>query len=422
MTKPIIRSARLSLKFANTGKKAAIAAFIGEYARVVRIFVPRFWEIAKKGRLDNMPKTALCREESWLSARALQCAAKQAAGIVNGTLAKNKRRLFVAAKLEKEGQPDKAAKLREKAAAFVETCPEVGSVQPQLDARFFVLEKGRGSFDDVLTLKSIGSPDGKRGAKIVMPLRRHKHFNRLADCGKILNAVKLSEAEASFAFDVPAVKAASGKTLGIDVGQNAVFSTSRGESVQTGRHGWSLKAICERLARRKRGSKGFGRAELLRKNFTGEVVNRLNLNGVGILRIEKIRGMKNGRRLPRKLSHWSYRDLFAALKSKASLRGVRVEEVNPAFTSQRCSCCGWVRKRNRKGLEFSCGSCGNTANADLNAARNIALSLAALPPSARTERKNLKGFFWAEAHEPILREAQKPTNGFRVRSGAKIFQ
>lgn len=90
-----IRSSRLSFKFANTGKKAAIANFIAEYTRVVKMFVPKFWAIAKSGKLDSMPKTALCREDSWMSARALQCAAKQAAGIVNGTLAKNKRRLFV---------------------------------------------------------------------------------------------------------------------------------------------------------------------------------------------------------------------------------------------------------------------------------------------------------------------------------------
>jgi putative transposase len=51
----------------------------------------------------------------------------------------------------------------------------------------------------------------------------------------------------------------------------------------------------------------------------------------------------------------------------------RVEKVNPAFTSQRCSVCGHVASENRKSQAvFACTACGNTCNADVNAARNIA--------------------------------------------------
>lgn len=51
----------------------------------------------------------------------------------------------------------------------------------------------------------------------------------------------------------------------------------------------------------------------------------------------------------------------------------RVEKVNPAFTSQRCSACGHVATGSRESQSrFACVACGFTANADLNAARNIA--------------------------------------------------
>lgn len=44
----------------------------------------------------------------------------------------------------------------------------------------------------------------------------------------------------------------------------------------------------------------------------------------------------------------------------------------PAFTSQRCSCCGHTAKENRKSqADFSCVACGYSENADLNAAKNI---------------------------------------------------
>ena len=51
----------------------------------------------------------------------------------------------------------------------------------------------------------------------------------------------------------------------------------------------------------------------------------------------------------------------------------RVERVNPAFTSQRCSACGHVAAESRKSQAlFACVACGFTLSADINAAKNIA--------------------------------------------------
>jgi transposase len=51
----------------------------------------------------------------------------------------------------------------------------------------------------------------------------------------------------------------------------------------------------------------------------------------------------------------------------------RVEKVNPAYTSQRCSACGTVDAKSRKSQAvFACTACEYTGNADVNAARNIA--------------------------------------------------
>jgi transposase len=51
----------------------------------------------------------------------------------------------------------------------------------------------------------------------------------------------------------------------------------------------------------------------------------------------------------------------------------RVEKINPAFTSQRCSACGHTASESRKSqASFACVACGFTCNADVNAARNIA--------------------------------------------------
>jgi putative transposase len=51
----------------------------------------------------------------------------------------------------------------------------------------------------------------------------------------------------------------------------------------------------------------------------------------------------------------------------------RVEKVNPAFTSQRCSACGHVDPESRENqARFVCTACGFARNADVNAAKNIA--------------------------------------------------
>jgi putative transposase len=51
----------------------------------------------------------------------------------------------------------------------------------------------------------------------------------------------------------------------------------------------------------------------------------------------------------------------------------RVEKIDPAFTSQRCSVCGHVDGQSRESqADFRCTACGFACNADVNAAMNIA--------------------------------------------------
>lgn len=82
-----------------------------------------------------------------------------------------------------------------------------------------------------------------------------------------------------------------------------------------------------------------------------------------------------------RLSGWGFAQLGTFIDYKARLVGVEVVYVDPRNTSRACHECGHVAKSNRKSqAEFSCGSCGYRANADVNAARNIrALGISKLP-------------------------------------------
>jgi len=73
-----------------------------------------------------------------------------------------------------------------------------------------------------------------------------------------------------------------------------------------------------------------------------------------------------------RLSGWGFAELGSFIRYKAQLAGVEVVYVDPRNTSRMCHECGHIAKSNRKSqAEFSCGSCGHAANADVNAARNI---------------------------------------------------
>ncbi|MFJ5901783.1 RNA-guided endonuclease InsQ/TnpB family protein [Streptomyces sp. NPDC093064] len=66
--------------------------------------------------------------------------------------------------------------------------------------------------------------------------------------------------------------------------------------------------------------------------------------------------------------------LELALTNAARYTGTRVVKVNPAYTSQRCSACGFVTEGNRESQAvFRCkaAGCGYRDHADVNAAKNI---------------------------------------------------
>jgi len=83
------------------------------------------------------------------------------------------------------------------------------------------------------------------------------------------------------------------------------------------------------------------------------------------------------------LGKWAFYELASFIQYKAQLLGVLVVFVDPRYTSQQCSVCGFISKENRKSQsEFVCLECGHSENADINAAKNIALRAAVNQPIA----------------------------------------
>jgi putative transposase len=106
------------------------------------------------------------------------------------------------------------------------------------------------------------------------------------------------------------------------------------------------------------------------------IVTEAQRTGRGIA-LEDLTGIRARVRLrkPQRvtLHSWAFAQLGRYIAYKALMAGVAVLYVDPAYTSQTCSSCGHVSKKNRPDqATFRCTSCGFAEHADVNAARNIA--------------------------------------------------
>jgi putative transposase len=75
--------------------------------------------------------------------------------------------------------------------------------------------------------------------------------------------------------------------------------------------------------------------------------------------------------LARDIHDASWARFISMLRYKAAKAGARVIEVNPRNTSQDCSGCGMVVRKDLAQRRHDCPYCGLSLDRDLNAARNI---------------------------------------------------
>jgi len=73
---------------------------------------------------------------------------------------------------------------------------------------------------------------------------------------------------------------------------------------------------------------------------------------------------------------WAFRRLYEYVEYKAEMLDIGIEQVSPAYTSRRCSKCGFTHETNRRSKhQFVCQKCDYELNADYNASKNIARKL-----------------------------------------------
>ena len=203
------------------------------------------------------------------------------------------------------------------------------------------------------------------------------------------------------AIPAPLPAPGNGQAIGIDRGVAVSAALSTGELLHvpglTGRERARLRSLERRLARAQRGSARRGRVRLAlarlraretdrRKDWaekaSTDIARRFDLIRVEDLHIPNMtrsakgtpedpgRSVRQKAGLNRGILRSGWGLLVRRLQDKAP---GRVEKINAAFTSQRCSACGHVDPKSRESQAlFRCTVCGYARNADVNAARNIA--------------------------------------------------
>ena len=178
--------------------------------------------------------------------------------------------------------------------------------------------------------------------------------------------------------------------LGVDLGITELATGSEGQSFS----GSAVKAVrCRvrehrRQVQRKRSRSAFKclqkinrRASRFAKDVNHVISKSLvqkalvSQKALSLEDLSGIRERSNGLNKTMRwlMGNWAFADLAAKIVYKAAEVGLPVIAGVTRDTSKTCSCCRHCERANRKSqASFECVSCGFCANADVNAACNIA--------------------------------------------------
>ncbi|VVB63796.1 putative transposase [uncultured archaeon] len=186
-------------------------------------------------------------------------------------------------------------------------------------------------------------------------------------------------------FPLPPWK--DGSVVGIDVGLESFETLSNGEKIANPRffrvEEKALAKAQRKLSKAPRGSSERKKAKCVvervherianRRNDFANKVSRALLDRFGVIVFEDldIRNMLKNHRLAKSISDVAWNMLVKATESKAAYAGSKVALADPRNTSQMCSRCGLIAKKDLSERVHNCSECGLSIDRDLNAAINI---------------------------------------------------
>lgn len=115
------------------------------------------------------------------------------------------------------------------------------------------------------------------------------------------------------------------------------------------------------------------------QQLSRQIVNHAYEQGVGTIKIETLQGIRKGttrtsrgasaRKNNRMKNSWSFYQLSMFIAYKAQRLGIRIEQVDPAYTSQECPAC--TARNKAQDRTYVCSECGWMGHRDKVGAINI---------------------------------------------------
>jgi len=353
----------LKLNQTNSGKLQKLDELAAEHGRVVQAYVA--WlinhEVCQPNKYADIPEQDI---PTRLSNRWQRCAWQQACGIVQSWYSNERQ-----------------------------NPPVLRNICLQANANVVVIEPSeKPTFDFWLRISTL-----EAGKPIRVPLILYERAKEtIAEFSKLCTGVTLNRREgqwyATFVVERRAKKPKSKAVIGVDIGMANIVSTSEGR--RYGQISPELRRRVERAAAKRRRKQKLNaclkrkglptidladeRAEAFARNEIGQALNQAiaDLPMGAAVAVERltVKGMRfKSRQMNRALRASQLGYVRDKLKFKLDEKGIRYRSVQPAYSSQECSQCGFTLSMNRRSqAEFECLWCGHKANADENAAANLA--------------------------------------------------
>jgi putative transposase len=280
------------------------------------------------------------------------------------------------------------------------------SGNPKLKTHIEEQERKKSSYDYWIKLSTL-----EKGQKIYLPITTNDYFqgikgdvsnfiqiNFQQDIDKIDGNISISNSNSlnynKYKISVCLIKNIKKEKylpkinkLALDLGLNNLFATNIGELygrkfsrllkkydeivslLAKNRQKQKLKTLSKKY------KKLINKIKAYLKNEINRVINNLIKNNrPKEIVVERLNftSPKLSKKLNRMLSNFGKNIIEEKFESIKERYGIEITQINPAYTSQECSKCGYVEKKNRKSqAKFICGFCGKKQNADINSSKNI---------------------------------------------------
>jgi putative transposase len=274
-----------------------------------------------------------------------------------------------------------------------ENSPKLQNVCLQANTNVVVIEHSKtAQFDYWLRVSTLAT-----GHPVRIPIKLYERAKKtLAQFPKLCSGATLNRRDgewfATLVVERKGPKAGSSKVVGVDIGMVSIVSTSHGQHY--GQVSPELRRRVERTNEKRRRKQKLNvclkrknratvslqddKAEAFARNEIGRALNQMldELPEGSKVALERltVKDMRfKSRQMNRALRASQLGYTRDKLKFKLDERGIRYRSVQPAYSSQQCSQCGFTISMNRRSqAEFHCLWCGFQANADENAASNSA--------------------------------------------------